>query len=54
MEVTSYKIDILVISVNIFRLLRPLQYRPDIKLIGNFQRGLIINYYSMTMLNQKK
>ena len=31
---------ILVISVNIFRLLRPLQYRPNIKLIRNFQRGL--------------
>ena len=31
---------ILVISVNIFRLLRPLQCRPKIKLIRKFQRGL--------------
>ena len=31
---------ILVISVNIFRILRPLQCRPNIKLIRNFQRGL--------------
>ena len=28
------------ISVNIFGLLRPLQYRPKNKLIRNFQRGL--------------
>ena len=38
----SCKIHILVISVNIFWLLCPLQYRRNIKLISNFQRSLIL------------